>query len=104
MSTAEHYGCFLDVFEAYFLKHHREDLTEILEEKEDVEMHYPVFVKCVVVVLVVVVFTVIRKGYSNNTNSLNDGGAKLIRIGNFYNLTQPAVIIVKLHVTQKFHN
>ncbi|XP_063846582.1 DNA helicase MCM9-like [Scylla paramamosain] len=33
-----------DVFESYFLKHHRQDLTEILEEQQDVEQHYPVFV------------------------------------------------------------
>ncbi|XP_045125419.1 DNA helicase MCM9-like isoform X2 [Portunus trituberculatus] len=33
-----------DVFESFFLKHHREDLMEILEEEQDVEQHYPVFV------------------------------------------------------------
>lgn len=40
-----------DVFEAYFLKHHRDDLVEILEAKEDVELHYPVAVKWVLLLV-----------------------------------------------------
>ena len=42
------------MFESYFLKHHREDLAEILQEEQDVEQHYPVFVKYVWVWCVVV--------------------------------------------------
>ncbi|CAL4105385.1 unnamed protein product, partial [Meganyctiphanes norvegica] len=36
--------CARDVFEAYFLKHHLEDLKNILE-MEDEELHYSVYIK-----------------------------------------------------------
>ncbi|MPC98003.1 DNA helicase MCM9 [Portunus trituberculatus] len=47
MAVMQDVFCLVDVFESFFLKHHREDLMEILEEEQDVEQHYPVFVKCV---------------------------------------------------------